>query len=117
VEKILGNCKCGFRISRLYTVTEADSEKRTLEYGVGIFHLFTDSKAACNTINKRKLLAAVKGFKIPQKLTGLVREVLKHATCRVKNAELSIRNIWNINGLKIRITSIRKGGQKVGDRT
>jgi hypothetical protein len=59
--------------------------KKTLEYGVSTFHLFIDLKATYDTINREKLLKAMKEFKILQKLTGLVRATLEHVKCKVQN--------------------------------
>jgi hypothetical protein len=37
--------------------------EKTLEYGFSIFHLFIDLKAACDTVNRKKLLEALKELK------------------------------------------------------
>jgi hypothetical protein len=44
------------------TVNEANCEnnKKKLEYEISTFHLFTDFKAAYDTINKEKLLEVMK---------------------------------------------------------
>jgi hypothetical protein len=39
-----------------------------MEYGVSTFHLLTDFKAAYNAMNRKKLLEAMKEFKIVEKL-------------------------------------------------
>jgi sorting nexin-29 len=56
--------------------------EKTLQYGFSIFHLFIDFKAAYDTINRDKLFEAMKEFKIPQKLIGLIRATLKHVKCK-----------------------------------
>jgi hypothetical protein len=58
--------------------------ENTLEYGVSTFHHFIDFKIAYDTINREELLKAMKEFKIPQKITGLVRATLEHVKYRVK---------------------------------
>jgi hypothetical protein len=45
--------------------------EKPLEYGVSTFHLFIDFKASCDTLNREKLLKAMNGFKILQKLIGI----------------------------------------------
>jgi hypothetical protein len=58
--------------------------ERTAEYEVNIFHHFIDSKAAYGTINREKLIKAMKEFKLLQKFIGLVRATLKHVKCRLE---------------------------------
>ena len=61
-----------------------DILEKTSEYGISIFHLFTDFNGAYDTIRRNKLLEALKEFKIPQKFVRLVKLTLKHARCSVK---------------------------------
>jgi len=47
--------------------------EKTSEYGVSVFHVVSDFKAAYDTIRRNKLLEALKKFMIPQKLQRLVQ--------------------------------------------
>jgi hypothetical protein len=41
--------------------------EETSEYGISMFHVVSDFKAAYDTIKRNKLLEALKEFMIPQK--------------------------------------------------
>jgi sorting nexin-29 len=74
--------------------------EKTLEYGIGTFHIFIDFKAAYDTINRDKLFEAMKEFKMPQKLMGLARATLKHIKCRVKMQNNLSEPFGTLTGLR-----------------
>jgi predicted house-cleaning noncanonical NTP pyrophosphatase (MazG superfamily) len=47
--------------------------ENTSEYGISMFHVVSDFKAAYDTIRRNKLLEALKEFTTPQKLERLVQ--------------------------------------------
>ena len=87
MENIVGIYQCGFRRDKC-TFDQIQPMRDILEnfsvYGISMFHLFIDFKAAYDTIRRNKLLEALKEFKIPRKLIRLVKLTLEHARYRVK---------------------------------
>jgi sorting nexin-29 len=68
MENIVGKYQYGFRKGKS-TNNQIQSIRqileKTSEYGISTFHLFVDFKAAYDTIRRKKLLKALKEFKIP----------------------------------------------------
>jgi hypothetical protein len=57
----------------LIKFSPSDILEKTSQYGISMFHVVSDFKAACDTIGRNKLLEALKEFMIPQKLQRMVQ--------------------------------------------
>jgi sorting nexin-29 len=87
IEDIIGNYQYGFRQGK--SATDAIHALRqilekTREYNITTHHLFIDFKAAYDSIKREKLINAMKGFKILNKLVHLTEAILRRVTCSVK---------------------------------
>jgi sorting nexin-29 len=87
MENIVGKYQRGFRKGKS-TIDQNQSIRqileKTSEYGISMFHLFMNFKAAYDTIRRDKLFEALIEFKILPKLIRLVKLTLKHVRCRVR---------------------------------
>jgi len=58
--------------------------EKTVEYQIGVHHLFTDFKSAYNSIYREKLFGAMMEFRIPTKLIRLVKATMTNMPCSVR---------------------------------
>jgi len=58
--------------------------EKTVEYQIGVHHLFIDFKSAHDSINQEKLLGAMMEFSIPPKLIRLVKTTMTNVQCSVR---------------------------------
>jgi hypothetical protein len=58
--------------------------EKTVEYQIGVHHLFIDFKSAYDSIYQEKLLCAMMEFGIPLKLIILVKTTMTNVQCSVK---------------------------------
>jgi sorting nexin-29 len=58
--------------------------EKTVEYQIGIHHLFIDFKSAYDSIDREKLLCAMMEFGIPSKLIRLVKATMTNMQCSVQ---------------------------------
>ena len=58
--------------------------EKTVEYQIGIHHLFIDFKSAYDTIHREKLLCAMTEFGIPPKLIRMVKATMTNVQCSVQ---------------------------------
>jgi sorting nexin-29 len=58
--------------------------EKTVEYQVGIHHLFIDFKAAYDSINRKILYSAMEEFGIPLKLVRLVKLTMARVQCLIR---------------------------------
>jgi sorting nexin-29 len=87
VDTNIGNYQCGFRRGKS-TSDHLHSTRQLLEkmreYGVNIYYMFVDFKAAYDSIDRAGFFKAMEEFHVPRKLRGLVELTLKTVRCRVK---------------------------------
>jgi sorting nexin-29 len=79
--------QCGHRqerstVDQIFTVRQI--LKKCSEHGKDTRHLFIDFKAAYDSIDRRRLYAAMEKLNIPQKLIALVKATMNNTHCRVK---------------------------------
>jgi sorting nexin-29 len=87
VETTTGDYQCGYRGERstadqIFTVCQI--LEKCGEHGKDTNHLFSDFKAAYDSIDKRSLYAAIEELNIPEKLIALVKAMMNNTNCRVK---------------------------------
>ena len=58
--------------------------EKTVEYQIGVHHLFIDFKSAYDSIYRQKLLGAMMEFGIPPKLVRLVKTTMTNVQCSVQ---------------------------------
>jgi len=71
-ERIIGKYQCGFRKGKSTTYqifTLSQIMEKTVEYQIGVNHLFVDFKSAYDSIYQEKLLCAMTELGIPSKLS------------------------------------------------
>jgi hypothetical protein len=83
----LGEYQCGFcpgksTINQIFTLSQII--EKTVEFQIGVQHLFIDFKAAYDSINCKKLYSAVEEFGIPRKLIKLVQMTMVKVECSVR---------------------------------
>ena len=86
-ERIIGRYQCGFRkgkstTNQIFTVSQI--MEKTVEYQIGVHHLFIDFKSAYDSIYQEKLLYAMTEFGIPLKLIRLVQATMTNVQCSVQ---------------------------------
>jgi sorting nexin-29 len=57
--------------------------EKTIEYQIGVHHLFIDFKSAYGSIYREKLLCAMMEFGIPSKLIRLIKTTMTNLQCSV----------------------------------
>ncbi|XP_063914304.1 probable cytochrome P450 4d14 [Zophobas morio] len=101
MEKIVGEYQAGFRKNRS-TVDQIFILKQLqevhYEQGINLYLLFIDFKIAYDTVNRKKLLEAMKELGVPRKLIKLTKMTLQ-----------STRNRVRINGLLSEPFQVRTG--------
>jgi sorting nexin-29 len=58
--------------------------EKTVEYQIGVHHLFVDFKSAYDSIYQEKLLCAMMELGIPSKLIRLVKTTMTNVQCSVQ---------------------------------
>jgi len=86
-ERIIGKYQCGFRKAksrpiRFFTVSQI--MEKTVEYQIGVHHLFFDFKSAYDSIYRENLLYTMMEFGIPFKLIRLVKTTMTNVQCSVQ---------------------------------
>ena len=74
--------------------------EKTVEYQIGIHHLFTDFKSAYDTIHREKLLCAMTEFGIPPKLIRMVKATMTNVQCSVQIQSHLSEPISTIRGVR-----------------
>ena len=79
METTIGDYQCGYRqerstVDQIFTVCQIF--EKCCEHGKDIYHLFIDIKAAYDSINRRRLYAAMEEMNIPEKMIALVKATL-----------------------------------------
>jgi len=86
-ERIIGKYQCGFRKGKSMTnqtFTLSQIMEKTVEYQIGVHHLFTDFKSAYDSIYREKLLGAMMEFGISPKLIRVVKTTMTNMQCSVR---------------------------------
>jgi sorting nexin-29 len=86
-ERIIGKYQCGFRKGKSTTnqiFTLSQIMEKTVEYQIGVHHLFIDFKSAYDSIYQEKLLCAMMELGIPPKLIRLVKTIMTDMQCSVQ---------------------------------
>jgi hypothetical protein len=83
----LGEYQCGFRpgkstINQIFTLGQII--EMTVEFQIGIHHLFIGFKAAYDGINCERLYSAMEEFGIPRKLIKLIQMTMAKLECSVR---------------------------------
>ena len=68
--------------NEIFTVSQI--MEKTVEYQIGVHHLFIDFKSTYDSIHREKLLCAVMEFGIPSKLISLVKITMTNVQCSVQ---------------------------------
>jgi hypothetical protein len=74
--------------------------EKTVEYQIGIHHLFIDFKSAYDSIYREKLLCAMMELGIPSKLIRLVKKTMTNVQCSVQIQSHLSELIANIRGVR-----------------
>jgi sorting nexin-29 len=87
VETTIDDYQCGNRqerstVDQIFTVHQI--LEKCSEHGKDTHHLFIDTEAAYDSIERRHIYAAMEELNIPQKLTALVKATMNNTQCRVK---------------------------------
>jgi sorting nexin-29 len=77
-----GFCQVLSTIDQIFTVRQI--LEKCSEHGKDTHHLFIDFKAAYDSMDRRRLYAAMEELNIPQKLIALVKAALSNTQCQVK---------------------------------
>jgi sorting nexin-29 len=89
-----GDYQCGYSQERS-TVDQIFTVRQILEicseHGKDTHHLFIDLKVAYDSIDRRRLYAAIEEPNIPHKLTALVKATMNNTQCRVKIKKQTFR--------------------------
>jgi sorting nexin-29 len=97
MEKEISIYQCGFKEGNS-TIDQIFNLRQVLEkcgeFNIGTHHVFTDYKAAYDSINRSELCKAMVALNIPRKLTRLVKLTTESAECcvRIKSDELRMTN-------------------------
>ena len=86
-ERIIGKYQCCFRKGKSMTnqiFTSSPIMEKTVEYQIGVHHLFIDFKSAYDSIYREKLLCAMMEFGIPSKLIRVVKATMTNVQCSVQ---------------------------------
>ena len=86
-ERIIDKYQCGFRKGKSTTnqiFTLSQIMEKTVEYQIGVHHLFTDFKSVYDSIYREKRLYAMMGFGVPSKLIRLVKTTMINVQCSVQ---------------------------------
>jgi hypothetical protein len=86
MEDVIGDYQCGFHQGRstsdkmfnLHQVLE-----KCNDFGIETHQLFTDFRAAYDSIDRSNLHTATKEFQIPRKLTALVKATMSNTLCQI----------------------------------
>uniref|UniRef100_A0A1B0DRK3 Uncharacterized protein n=1 Tax=Phlebotomus papatasi TaxID=29031 RepID=A0A1B0DRK3_PHLPP len=102
-EKTIGDYQCGFRpgrstIDQIFTLRQI-LEKCT-EQSIDTHHLFIDFKQAYDSVNRKKLWAAMKIFSVPNKLIRMARLSVHDSSCCVRMGSESTADFKVCSGLR-----------------
>jgi hypothetical protein len=83
-EQILGEYQCGFHlgkstINQIFTLIQII--EKTVEFQIGIHHLFIGFKAAYDGISCKRLYSAMEEFGMPRKLIKLIEMTMPKVRC------------------------------------
>ena len=102
-ERIIGKYQCGFLKGKSTTdqiFTLSQIMEKTVEYQIGIHHLFIDFKSAYDSIHREKLLCAMTEFGIPPKLIRMVKATMTNVQCSVQIQSHLSEPIPTIRGVR-----------------
>jgi sorting nexin-29 len=100
IETTIGDYQCGYHQERS-TIDQIFTNCQILEkrgkHNKDIHHLFLDFKAAYDSIDRRRLYAAMGQQNIPHKLIALVKATINNTQCQIKiqnrfSAPINVRN-------------------------
>ena len=86
-ERIIGKYQCCFRKGKSMTnqiFTSSPIMEKTVEYQIGVHHLFIEFKSAYDSIYREKLVCAMMEFGIPSKLIRVVKTTMTNVQCSVQ---------------------------------
>jgi sorting nexin-29 len=103
VEDVIGDYQCGFRQGRS-TIDQIFNLHQVLEkcneFGIETHLLFTDFRAAYDSIDRSNLGSAMKEFQIPRKFTALVKATMSNTLCQIRIQNLLSDPIHTKNGVR-----------------